>query len=94
MESVLKVENNQIAVLGGLMEDQINKLTDEVPLIARIPLLGNLFMNRNDTTTKTELVIFLRPVVIKSASVDADFREFRNNLPDQNFFKESASGKP
>jgi len=94
MESVLKIENNQIAVLGGLMEDQMNKLTDEVPLIARIPLLGNLFQNRNDTTTKTELVIFLRPVVIKSASVDADFSEFRNNLPDQNFFKESASGKP
>ena len=94
MESVLKIENNQIAVLGGLMEDQMDKLTDEVPLLARIPILGNLFQNRNDTTTKTELVIFLRPVVIKSASIDADFSEFRNNLPDQNFFKESASGKP
>lgn len=94
MESVLKIENNQIAVLGGLMEDRLDKLTDEVPLLARIPILGNLFQNRNDTTTKTELVIFLRPLVIKSASVDADFSEFRNNLPDQNFFKESASGKP
>lgn len=94
MESVLKIENNQIAVLGGLMEDRMDKLTDEVPLLGRIPILGNLFQNRNDTTTKTELVIFLRPVVIKSASVDADFSEFRNNLPDQNFFKESASGKP
>ena len=94
MESILKIQNNQIAVLGGLMEDQIDKNTNEVPLLARIPLLGNLFQNRNDTTTKTELVIFLRPVVIKSASVDADFSEFRNNLPDQDFFKESANGKP
>lgn len=94
MESILKIENNQIAVLGGLMEDSINKLTNEVPLLARIPILGNLFQNRDDTTTKTELVIFLRPVVIKSASVDADFSEFRKNLPDQNFFNESASGKP
>jgi MSHA biogenesis protein MshL len=94
MESMLKIENNQTAVLGGLMEDQMNKLTDEVPLLAKIPLLGNLFQNRNDTTTKTELVIFLRPIVIKSASVDADFSEFRNNLPDQDFFKESAEGKP
>jgi MSHA biogenesis protein MshL len=94
MESILKIENNQIAVLGGLMEDSIDKSTNEVPLLARIPLVGNLFQNRNDTTTKTELVIFLRPVVIKSASVDADFSEFRNNLPDQNFFKESAYGKP
>jgi general secretion pathway protein D len=94
MESVLKIENNQIAVLGGLMEDRVDKLTDEVPFLARIPLLGNLFQNRNDTTTKTELVIFLRPVVIKSASMDADFSEFRKNLPDQKFFQESASGKP
>ena len=94
MESVLKIENNQIAVLGGLMEDRIDKTTNEIPLLGRIPLLGNLFQNRDDTTTKTELVIFLRPVVIKSASVNADFSEFRNNLPDQDFFKESASGKP
>jgi MSHA biogenesis protein MshL len=94
MESVLKIENNQTAVLGGLMQDSVNNLTDEVPFLARVPLLGNLFKNRNDTTTKTELVIFLRPVVIKSASVDADFGEFRNNLPDQKFFQESASGNP
>jgi MSHA biogenesis protein MshL len=94
MESLLKVENNQIAVLGGLMEDQMNKLSDEVPFLGSIPLIGNLFKNRNDKTNKTELVIFLRPVVIKSASVDADFREFRNNLPDQKFFQESANGTP
>lgn len=94
MESVLKIENKQIAVLGGLMEDRLDKNTDEVPLMASIPLLGNFFQNKNDTTTKTELVIFLRPVVIKSPSVEADYGEFRSSLPDQNFFKESASGKP
>ena len=93
MESVLRIENNQIAVLGGLMEDRLDKNTDEVPLMARIPVLGNLFQNRNDTTTKTELVIFLRPVVIKDASLNGDFKEFRDNLPDENFFKTSAKGK-
>ncbi|MDO8263852.1 MAG: pilus (MSHA type) biogenesis protein MshL [Gallionella sp.] len=94
MESVLKIENNQIAVMGGLMQDSVNNLTDAVPFLSKIPLLGNLFQYRNDKTEKTELVIFLRPVVIKSASVDADFSEFRSSLPDQNFFKESAGGKP
>jgi MSHA biogenesis protein MshL len=94
MESVLKIENNQIAVMGGLMQDSVNNLSDEVPFLARIPLLGNLFQQRNDKTEKTELVIFLRPVVIKNASVNADFSEFRNNLPDQKFFQESASDKP
>lgn len=94
MESILRIQNNQIAVLGGLMEDSINKNTSEVPLLGHIPLLGNLFQNRDDTTSKTELVIFLRPIVIKNASVDGDFNTFRSNLPDQNFFNESAYGKP
>ena len=94
MESIIKVENGQMAVMGGLIKEEINFNTNEIPLLGRIPILGNLFQNRNDTTTKTELVIFLRPVVIKSASVDADFHEFRNNLPDQKFFQESASGNP
>ena len=94
MESVLKIENNQTAVLGGLMEDRMDKLTNEVPLLGRIPLLGYLFQNRDDTTVKTELVIFLRPVVIKDASLSGDFSEFRDSLPDPNFFKVDARGKP
>ena len=88
MESVLKIENNQIAVMGGLMQDEINHLTDAVPGLASIPAAGNLFMNRNDTTQKTELVIFLRPVIIKESSISGDYREFRNNLPDEAFLKD------
>ena len=87
MESVLKIDNNQIAVLGGLMEDRIDNFTDAIPGVSRIPLAGELFKQRNDTSTKTELVIFLRPVVIKDASIEGDFRAYRNMLPDQNFFK-------
>jgi MSHA biogenesis protein MshL len=94
MESVLKIENNQTAVLGGLMQDSVNNLTDSVPLLASIPLIGELFKNRNDTTTKTELVIFLRPTVVHGASLDEDFGRFRNSLPDKDFFKESAGFKP
>lgn len=87
IESVLKIENNQIAVLGGLMEDRVDKLSDEIPLLGQIPFFGNFFKNRNDTTTKTELVIFLRPVILKNASVEGDQDNFRNTLPDPNFFK-------
>jgi len=88
MESVLKIENNQIAVMGGLMQDEISRLTDAVPGLALIPVAGNLFMNRNDKTQKTELVIFLRPVIIKEASISADYKEFRNTLPDEAFLKD------
>lgn len=93
MESVLKIENNQIAVLGGLMEDRIDNFRDEVPGLGKIPVAGELFKHRNDTTTRTELVIFLRPVVIKDASINGDFSAYRDMLPDRNFFKEPASGK-
>ncbi|OGS99327.1 MAG: type II and III secretion system protein [Gallionellales bacterium RIFCSPLOWO2_12_FULL_59_22] len=94
IESVLKIGNNQIAVMGGLMQDEINNLTDAVPGLASIPGAGNLFKNRNDNTQKTELVIFLRPVVIKDASIDGDFSAYRDMLPDRDFFKEPVAGKP
>ncbi len=93
MESLLRIENNQIAVMGGLMQDEINKTTNEIPLLGRIPILGNLFRNRDDTTAKTELVIFIRPTVIKDASLSGDFSEFSDSLPDSNFFKVDAAGK-
>jgi len=94
MDSVLKIENNQIAVMGGLMQDEVNNLTDAVPGLSSLYGLGNLFMNRNDTMQKTELVIFLRPVVIREASVTADYSEFRGNLPDAAFFKSMNNGRP
>ena len=92
MESVLKIGNNQIAVMGGLMQDEINNLTDGIPLLDRIPVAGAAFRNRNDTKTKTELVIFLRPVVIKDASLDGDFAAFRSSLPTADFLQPE-SGK-
>lgn len=89
MESMLKIENNQIAILGGLMADSVDKQSKEVPLLGQIPLLGNLFKSRNDTTSKTELVIFLRPVVIRDVGINGDYSEFRNSLPSENFFESS-----
>lgn len=95
MESVLKIENNQIAIMGGLMQDEINNLTDSVPLLGDVPVAGNIFKNRNDTKTKTELVIFLRPVVIKDAGIDGDYSAYRNDLPDADFLKpENEKPKP
>ena len=92
MESIIKVESGQTAVMGGLIQESIDKNTSEIPLIGRIPFLGNLFRNRDDTTSKTELVIFLRPVVIKDASVNGDFQGFSKNLPNADFFHEDATG--
>jgi MSHA biogenesis protein MshL len=87
MESIIRVSSGQIAVLGGLMQDEINNLSDGVPIVDDIPGIGNIFKNRNDTKKKTELVIFLRPIIIKDASIEGDYSSYRNNLPDANFLK-------
>jgi MSHA biogenesis protein MshL len=93
MESIIKVESGQTAIMGGLIQESIDKNSSEVPFLARIPLLGQLFQNRDDTTTKTELVIFIRPLVVKDASLNGDFKEFSKNLPNADFFHEDARGK-
>jgi general secretion pathway protein D len=87
MESMLRLADGEIAVMGGLMEDTIDYKTDSVPGLGRLPGIGNLFRNRNDTNTKTELVIFLKPTVVRDPSINGDYRSFRSQLPNQEFFQ-------
>lgn len=86
MESILRLRDGEIAVMGGLMQDAIDNATDTVPGLAEAPLLGGLFRQRNDVRSKTELVIFLRPVVLRDPSLAADFRDYRASLPGADFF--------
>ena len=82
IESVMRVANGQIAVLGGLMEDRIDYRSERLPVVGEIPLLGEIFHNRNNRAQKTELVIFLRPVVVQAPSLEGDFRGLAAYLPD------------
>jgi len=93
MESLIKVNNGQIAVLGGLIEDSVNDIEDTIPIVNSIPLLGSLFSSRNRQNTKTELVVFLRPVVVKDASIDGDFRAYRSMFPGDDFISKPNPGK-
>ena len=93
MESLIKVNNGQIAVLGGLIEDSVNDVEDTVPIINSIPILGSLFSSRNRNNTKTELVIFIRPVVVKDPSIDGDFRSFRAMMPGEDFISKPNPGR-
>jgi MSHA type pilus biogenesis protein MshL len=93
MESLIKVNSGQIAVLGGLIEDSVNDIEDTIPIINSIPIIGSLFSSRNRNNTKTELVVFLRPVVVKDASIDGDFRSFRTMMPAEDFISRPNPGK-
>jgi general secretion pathway protein D len=93
MESILKVVTGEVAVMGGLMQESIDDQTDAVPGAANLPFIGEAFKYRNDQARKSELVVFLRPVVIKDASVDGDYKAYKNWLPDEDYFQKP-SGMP
>jgi general secretion pathway protein D len=94
MESVLKVASGQTAVLGGLMLDSFEGRREGLPLASRIPIFGDLVSNRNDQASKSELVIFIRPVVIREASIEGDLAEYRRYLPNREFFKDTEPPLP
>lgn len=82
MESLLQVDSGQTVVLGGLMQDQVQNKDNNVPGIAKLPLIGKLFQAKDDTRKKTELVIFLRPIVIPNASLESsELNKFKQFLP-------------
>jgi MSHA biogenesis protein MshL len=81
IESILKVFSGQIAVLGGLMQDSLESSTTGMPGLSKLPGIGNLFSYRDESAVKTELIVFIRPVVIKQPSLDGDLNEYREFLP-------------
>jgi general secretion pathway protein D len=85
MESVIKISDGQIAVLGGLMREDTFGGEDAVPGAARLPLLGGLFRSNTRHNKKSELVIFLRPVIVREASLEGDYRDLAHLLPDGAF---------
>lgn len=91
IESIMRVNDGEIAVLGGLMEERIDNKDGRIPGIGAIPYFGELFNNRDNASTKSELVVFLRPVIVRDPSLQGDYRSQRDRLPDQDFFKKDLS---
>ena len=88
MESVLQIASGQTVVLGGLMQDDLRFVREQVPGAAELPGVGELFRFRNDRAAKTELVIFLKPTVVPNPTLESDeLRRFQSFLP-------AAGGRP
>jgi general secretion pathway protein D len=66
LDSTVIVDDGAFLALGGLVEDSYTGSIDKVPLLGDIPILGALFRYDNRTRRKTNLVIFLRPVILRS----------------------------
>ncbi len=65
IESTVLVNDGEIVVLGGLLQDEYSGNQDKVPGLGDIPLLGNLFRSETRSRKKTNLMVFLRPVVLR-----------------------------
>jgi general secretion pathway protein D len=81
MESVLRVPDGQVAVLGGLMQNRNDYNEQGVPGLSTLPGVGKAFGFEERETTKSELVIFLRPRVVQAASVSRELTDYRQYLP-------------
>jgi MSHA type pilus biogenesis protein MshL len=85
IESIMRVGSGDIAVLGGLMEDGIDHKTGRIPGLGQVPMVGELVTARSASSRKSELIVFLRPVVIKEASLAGDYAGLRSLLPNGQF---------
>ncbi|PZP35751.1 MAG: type II secretion system protein GspD [Roseateles depolymerans] len=67
IETSVVVDDGDIIVLGGLLKDEYSDGDDGVPGLSKIPLIGNLFSSQNRKRVKTNLMVFLRPIVLRNA---------------------------
>jgi general secretion pathway protein D len=65
IDSTILVDDGQIVVLGGLIQDEVRVNVDQVPVLGNIPLLGNLFKYEKRTRDKVNLMVFIRPVILR-----------------------------
>jgi len=80
MESVLRMTDGQIGVLGGLMTDETKDNDAGIPGVKDQGFFGNLFKSKSAEYTKTELVIFIKPIIIANPSVDGDLEDYKKYL--------------
>jgi general secretion pathway protein D len=82
IETTVIVDDGEILVLGGLIEDVLRESEQRVPVLGSIPILGNLFRSRKTDKVKTNLFVFIRAKILRDAAAaavetDAKYRQIR-----------------
>lgn len=70
-ETVLTVDDGDILAIGGLLNDDERRTIERIPLLSDIPLIGELFKSRSRSRTKTNLMVFIRPRILRSRADNA-----------------------
>ncbi|MDX2463414.1 MAG: pilus (MSHA type) biogenesis protein MshL [Porticoccus sp.] len=83
MESVMQINGGDTAIIGGLMQDQHGDDTSGIPGLSKLPWVGDLFSYKNKNYTKSELIIFIRPTIIKQANLNSkELEGYKKFLPE------------
>lgn len=80
IESTVLVEDGGVIVLGGLLQDEYGGSAEKIPGLGDIPLFGNLFKSESRSRKKTNLMVFLRPVIMRDARATNDLSLDRYDL--------------
>lgn len=93
IETAVTVEDGQIVALGGLLDDNERRSIQRVPLLGDIPVVGELFKSRSRSRTKTNLMVFIRPTIVRSrADADAVAANRWDSVRDAQVAREGFSG--
>ena len=91
VETVVAAKDEQTIVIGGLIDDKVTMTTTKVPFLGDIPILGNLFKQKKTTKAKTNILVFLRPYIIRDTK---DFLKIlQKKVEERNMFITQNYGK-
>ena len=92
IETTVLVDNNQIIVLGGLVDEDIQEDIQRVPVLGSIPVLGRLFQSSSESKVKKNLMVFLRPkILVDSESVSQISTEKYNFIKAEQLLKQQSN---
>ena len=80
IETTVLADNGQILVLGGLISEDVQESVNKVPLLGDIPLIGRLFRSSAKSIQRRNLMIFLRPTILRDSLTTKDLSEEKFNL--------------
>ena len=94
IDTQVTVHDGETLALGGLIQEQNSLTREQVPILGNIPIIGNAFKNKSDTIVRTELIIFIRPRVVRSVQEARSVtQEFRNQLQFESPITKRRQGK-
>jgi general secretion pathway protein D len=79
IKTTVLMQDGGIIVLGGLMQDTVTESEDRVPGLGAIPLIGNLFKSRSGSRMKSNLLVFIRPQILRDSQAIEDVTEQKYN---------------